>query len=370
MADVEQNLEEQVASEPVSLRDDLRHAVDQLKDKAAPESDIAKVASSEDERVRKENGQFAKADKERKTITMPAKPAGQVAEGVTQPVAAATPAVEKVPEGWTAELKAQFPTLPPAVKAEILRREDEAHKIATRADEDRTFGKRVRETANPYLATITAEGATVDAAWKDYLNTAHILRGNDPVMKARAIATVMQNFRVDPNHLISVLQGGNVNSGVPLQHQAGPQFGAFQSEIAALKQQVTALTQTREAEEQAMLHGEIDSFSKADGHEHFESVKAMMGHLLDSGQAESLQDAYDKAIWATPDIRSRLLEAKTAKAQQDLQATQKASAAKWAAGSVTGGPGGAKPNGKANGADRSLAEELRANLREATGRIS
>ena len=88
-----------------------------------------------------------------------------------------------------------------------------------------------------------------------------------------------------------------------------------------------------------------------------------MAALLKDGLAKDLQDAYDQAVYARPDIRSTLLEQQLAEkeAKRVADAKAKADAARKASGSVTGSPGATAPS-KSNVPERSLREELVANL--------
>ena len=95
-----------------------------------------------------------------------------------------------------------------------------------------------------------------------------------------------------------------------------------------------------------------------------------MGVLLESGKASDLEDAYNRAIYADPEIRSSLLaanqQATNGKRLTELNA--KTERAKSAAVSVTGSPGGSKPlNG--SGSVGSIEDDLRAALREVGGRV-
>lgn len=319
------------------------------------------------ERVRDEAGRFAKAEKdraaepERKTGTLTLPPDKVVAVGAPTAEGAQTvvpPATTvKAPEGWSAPMKEKFSALPPDVQAEITRREADMHKQFTRQDEDRNLGKQIKDITTPYAAIIQAEGGNPVSAMQMFLNYAYIMRTGTPEAKRSALLQVAQQYSVD-------LSGG-------LQHASDTQ----QQPQGVQPQQVSALVQAeldkyRQSQESDRLKGEVEAFAASPGHEHFETVKAMMGSLLRDGHAKDLQDAYDRACYADPDIRSTLAAAKTAEAETKRLAdlNEKAAAARRASGSVSGGPGGAKPNGSGI-PERSLDEELRANMRAALGRV-
>ena len=69
-----------------------------------------------------------------------------------------------------------------------------------------------------------------------------------------------------------------------------------------------------------MLNSEIARF--AQGKDHFDAVREDMAALLQAGRAQTLDDAYQMAIWANPATRAALI----AKQQQEQDAARKANA--------------------------------------------
>lgn len=343
----------------ITLRDELASALQGVKDKDAVEAGqpLDESPSAVAARARDEAGRFTKAEAAKVSQSSAAPTTGEPLAGA-ETVPAAVAAI-KPPDGWKAEAKAKFATLPPDIQAEINRRETEAHQKITSQDQDRDLGKRIREESGPYQAIMQAEQTTPGAAYRDYLNTAYILRTGSPQAKAQAVAAVIQSFGV-PLPLIA--QAFSVQPGMQLQPQQ-PQYDP--AEIAR-----QAADQVRQELAQTETQRSIAAFAAEAGHEHFEAVKPRMAVLLKEGQAETLQDAYDQAIWSDNSIRSTLLAAQAAGTNGKRLTEQKAvtDAAKRAAGSIAGGPGSAKPNGAAPG-DRSLRDEIRANLAASTGRI-
>lgn len=351
---------EQAAPAPeLSLRDELKNRLEAVK--TAPEGETAEAREI---RVRDEQGRFAEKPKEAKPArpVLTVKPTNEINPAAAANAAAAAnpanqgiPAVAtaKPPDGWNAAAKAKFATLEPDIQAEITRRESDMHRQFTTQDQDRTLGKGIREVAAPYLATIKAEGGDEKAAFAQFLNYAHIMRQGTAMQKLQALHQVAQAY--------------NVELGQPLQQASQFQAAIQPQEIRALVQ--AELDQQRQVQEQSALTSEIDAFKNAPGHEHYEQVKVLMGNLLLSEQAKDLQEAYDQAIWANPEIRSTLTAAQAAAKEQErlTAANARTDAARRAAGSITGGPGGVKPNGVA--VERSLGEEIRANMQAAIGRV-
>lgn len=316
------------------------------------------------ERVRDEQGRFSKVDDEA--------PAGIPAVAVADPEVgtpapdltpatvltppADAPAAIRPPDSWTPAAKAKFAALDPEIQQEVMRRETEVHKGFTKQDEHRNLGKNFSDAVTPYLPMIRAEGGEPIAAVQNLLQTAHNLRNASPDQKQEMFIGLAQQYGVDMQGVFNRLSGG--------QRQVDPQVQQLQQQLATLQQERQQATNTTQAAEQAQINTTIDSFASDPKNLYFANVKPAMAALLSNGQAKDLQEAYDMACWARPDIRPLMQQ------QNDLQkqaaAREKAQKARAAGVSISGSPTGSA--GNVPPAERSLADELRANLREVMGR--
>ena len=97
-------------------------------------------------------------------------------------------------------------------------------------------------------------------------------------------------------------------------------------------------------------------------HPHFSQVREMMGVLLEAGKANDLEDAYDRACRADPDVWAKIELSRKAKETQEAakQSRGKAAAARKAGSSVSGSPG-ARSEPATTG---DLREDLRALMAE------
>jgi hypothetical protein len=71
-----------------------------------------------------------------------------------------------------------------------------------------------------------------------------------------------------------------------------------------------------------------------------------MADLLESGKAQSLEQAYEMAIWMRPDVRQTLIEQQRIEAQRNYEQQQRSARAKTASVSVKGSSpssGGSQP---------------------------
>ncbi len=325
----------------VSIRDSVKSA-------------LAEVSSREGEtpeqradRQRDEQGRFAaKEAAKRETLTL--KKGAEAAKTETAPAA---PAAVKVPDSWK-DASAEFTALDPKLQARIAKREADMHRQFTTQDEERLMGKRIREIAQPYEAIMRSEGSTVEESFRSLMNAAYVMRTGSPEQKRQL--------------LLGTARAYNIDLGVPLQPvTVESEILELRRQVAALKQpQQQAPTQQRQIPD-AALKAELDAF-EASNPEHYELVKPIMATILQNGQAESYQDAHSKAL---EQIRSNLVDPQLKAAEEKRQAQQKIDAAKRAAGSVTGSPGGVKPSNGNGAVSQSLRDEIRANIRAADGRV-
>lgn len=262
----------------------------------------------------------------------------------------------KAPQSWSAAEKAHWDKIPPEVQAVIARREEEAHRGITTLGQDAALGKKLKDVINPYLPMIRAEGGDEAGAVRDLLQTAYILRTAAPEQKIGVFRHLAGQFGVD---LAVAAQG------VP---QVSPELQSLRQELAQLKGHLTSTEQQQHQQIQGQAQAMIEAFAADPKNEFYEQVKPLMAHLLVAGQAKDMQEAYDMACHANPDVRSTILTRQQAEseAKRAAEAKAKADAKRKAAGSISGSPAGTVSTTIAANQDLPLREELRQAWRAAT----
>jgi hypothetical protein len=301
IADKAPKPEKEVEAKPVSTRDAIKNALKEAKEKDENPNKAAKT----------EHAKPVSAAKDAKTGTI---------EGADklQPAAQGKPL--EAPRSWPAADKAEFSKLPQSVRTRIIEREKSMEAAIGKAGQTAEYGNRIKETFTPYDAIITAEGGTHEKAIKELLNSAYILRRGTPIEKARMVADTMRRFGVD----LRVLNG---------QPQQQPQ--ARQPDVQELVR--AELQKAQEQQQLTYAQREWQAFREDPAHPHCDLVAADMQAFLNSGRANGFQDAYEKAVWANPELRGALIEKSTEQKQADLK---KANDAKRRAGlSLSGSPG-------------------------------
>lgn len=303
-----------VADSDPSLDDIVNNAYDEV-EQTSPD-----VTPAPD-RSRDEAGRF-KAAALASDKAARAQPQGTVAAplAVDNPLSTQATAPITAPNTWTPAVKAKFAMLEPDVQAEIMRRETDMARAISAHDQDRGFGKTVRDVVVPYLPMINAEGSTPEAAIQSLLNTAYRLRTSSPQEKGALLANLAREYGAD----MSAFNGDQEQSPID------PTVAALQQKLQQLEGFISQQhTQQQGVVEQNLLR-DINAFQADPAHPYFDQVGQQMAGLIKAGLAADLQQAYDQAIYMQPEVRQQVISASQTETQrkQIEEAKQKAAKAK------------------------------------------
>lgn len=336
------------------------------------ETEAEPKASRTANRLRDEKGRLLPGKKEEaepqvaKTSTAAATSASVVS--VTDPAAPAAtaespkePAQERLPR-WRKGVVEKFGALDAEIRSEILKREDDFHKGIEQYRDKAALGAQIEKVAAPYMHLIAAEGGTLDRAVGDLLRTAALFRTGTPQQKQQALVQIAQQFGIQ----MPYAQVGQPNQQQPQfdgltqeQQQALHQnpwlaqmFSGWQQQFSTLQgrlQQFEQQSQLRdrqmnEQQDKAVASaiekfenehdkdGWMDDWSIApDGSKTPGPFRNLMSAALESGQAKTLNEAYEMAKWAHPEARKVELARQQAKADEERRKAQAVEEAKKAA---------------------------------------
>lgn len=223
------------------------------------------------------------------------------ADELGQPTAAT-----EAPASWSAEMKAEWATLPAKAQSYVLQRErDSMRKISEQGNE---LGKMrpIVDTAQKFQKNFDRHGVTFEQGMTSLMMAQDMLDRNP----LQGLAAIAQTY------------------GVNLAQAFGPAQQAVHPDIQRLiaeNQQLKASTTHHQREQLAAQRAEERQLSEwasneiatwSDGKEHFEAVREDMQVFLKEGRATDLDDAYDKACHANPEIRQKVTAAQRAKEAQ------------------------------------------------------
>lgn len=281
----------------------------------------AHAAPAGGDRPRDESGKFVP-----KTAADPAQPkaAGTaLAQDAAAQVAAPQPQPwDAAPKSWKKEKRALWDVMTPDQREYAFQREEEMKASYDAAAPKAQLADQITKAAEPYMNTVRGLGMDLPTAVSGLMKVDHDLRTLPYEQKMAVLTNVARGYGID-------LTGQ--------AQQAQPGFDSnmqqLQNELLNIKGQFSSFTQAQEAQQQRAAQEEIERFAKTA--EHFEDVKPAMAKLLQSGMAEGIQDAYEKAIRLDPEIFASIQTAKQAVSDAEKKAAADAAAKRARAAAVS-----------------------------------
>lgn len=196
-----------------------------------------------------------------------------------------TKEVRAAPQSWKKEMHEHWSKLDPEVQDYFALREQQMKEGIDVAKEDAVMGRDFRDVLNPYNELFASQNVEPKAAVQYLLYAHHVLSTADEQGKLDAFNHMAASYGIK-------LDGSKVT----------PEIQSLQSEISQLKQIINQGQQESKQEKQAKVMQEVDAF--ASENDLFDEVSDDMIPFLSAGH--TLQEAYDKAIWANPVTRQKL----------------------------------------------------------------
>lgn len=330
----EQTIDDEMAADWAKIQE--KHAVEEPEPEApepqaeAPESAAETVEDRGD--GRRTDGTFAPKPKES------AKPAEVVDKNPPpeEPVRQESAIdVNKPPSTWKPVARAEWDKLSPAIRAEVHRREADWAKGRQELIPDAQLGRSFREVAAPYKALIDAEaGGRPELAFAELMKTAAILRMGTPEQKRQVVLGVAKQYGVD--------LGLTQPQGQPAQQTQQ----TFQDpRVDQLLQHLQSQEQQRQTQEQQQLEAAVVNWMDAKdeaGNPKYpylgdvaNEMQVLVPQIRQSNPSFSheqvLQSAYERATWASPEVRPLLLAAQAAAAARPSDNQNRVREAKRAA---------------------------------------
>lgn len=361
--------------------------------KAAPKRAAAKPAKAAE-------AAEPEGEVEAKPEAKEAEPEGDETKAEGEKAEAEAKAETELTGKWSAKDKETFKALPPEGKDLFLRRHKEMEGAFTKKTQEvaafRKDYEPIDKLLEPWQDRIKAHGWTKTSLITAWANAEKRLM--DPNDGVQVVANLVKGYRLDVGKVAQAL-GLRANQPTARQQQDGEQPAAVQNEAAAalqlppeLTQQLQSLQERLDAQDRERAdnarraqNGEvqrvmtdIEKFKGAQDdkgqllHPHFDELEEEMTSLAQAAMAArkpvpSLQDLYEKAVWANPSTREAKLAAdkKAQQARAAEEARAKAAAAKKAGSSVTGAPGSGQAPAAKPRTDQTLREQLLAAAEEA-----
>jgi hypothetical protein len=263
----------------------------------------------------------------------------------------------------SAEQREEFAKLPPGLQRFIADRHRDMQSDYTRKTEEvakeRTKYQELETAFEPYRDELSMQGTTPAQAAARLLAAQRVLT-RDPI---NGLKWLSQNLGVDLRQLAPQPDKD--------EEFLDPQVKALKDEVSSLKAQLgqfsVGIQQSKQSEAQKIIE-DFKSAKDESGnlkHPHFDNpeVKAVISGLI--GQGKTLTEAYERAVYVLPEVRTKIAEeaAKAAQAEVTKKAEEarklKLAAAKTAAQTIRSR--GTADDKRESG---SIEDALRAAMRE------
>lgn len=215
------------------------------------------------------------------------------------------PKTYDVPKSWKKEMHQYWGTLQPEAQAYVIEREQQ---LLNGFQQFRP----ISDALSPHLEYLNKQNIQAPYAI-DSLLRAHRMLTEGPIEQRKAYYE-----QLGRNLKIIEAQAQATQSATPVD----PTIQALQQKLSALEASM-AERQQREVEVvKTEVHKEVDAFAAdTKAHPYFDEVATDIASFVSLGM--SLQDAYDKAVWANPVTRSkeqaRLLSEHDAKLKENAR---------------------------------------------------
>ncbi len=323
-------------SEPTSASHDSQNADATTAAATAPEASGA--ASEADSITREDSAEPSFSDTAQNTVN-------------EEPVQSTK--TDNAPKSWRAGARELWEEVPQELRDEIYRREADIQRGIQKSASDAKVGRELTAAIRPYEANLKVANRTASQAVAGLFKTDHTLRHGSVAEKAATVVGLINHYEIDLDSINSVLQG------TPVQSQEA-------SEIDALKRRIAELeTGGASKVTQDDIDNHIQEFRNSGTAEFYDDVVDDIAALLQSGRANTLQEAYGQAIWANPEVRKVLL-AREDKARTN-RAREEATKAAGASVSITGSPANGSTTLQVDPSD--LRASLEASFQQVEGRI-
>lgn len=234
------------------------------------------------------------------------------------------PALE-APEHWSGEDKERFAKAPRDIQEWMIERSKASDRVVTEKTEALANEKRqlepIRSVFSEWKGYFDALGKQPQQAVSELIRADHVLRTGSPEMKAKALQMIVRNYGIP-------VQGNDAPD------DTDPEVAALRQELHGLKQQLGQYQSAHQQAADQQTETAISEFRDAKDtegkplHPHFETVKETMASLLTNGSAETLADAYRKAVRLDDTLYEQSLEAERQRVAEAEEKRRKEAAEK------------------------------------------
>lgn len=221
------------------------------------------------------------------------------------------------PSTWTKEALEGWASIPPRQQQEILKREEDMHRGLEQYKGAAEVGQRYESVVEPYKALLTAEQIDPVQLFNSFASNHYLLTRGTPEQKVEIAATMLSHYGVQVNDLIDYF-------GDQILNPVDPRVARLEQELQGLRQAVSQQSTQITSTAQTAIEAEIANFASDPANPYFNELVDDIAKFMETGVANTLKEAYEKAVYANPVTRQKELDRLTADKKSQTDAAEKA----------------------------------------------
>lgn len=222
------------------------------------------------------------------------------------------------PKTWTKEALETWATIPPRAQQEILKREEDFFKGISQYKGAAEVGAAYDAVIEPYKPILAAEQIDPVQMFQSFAANHYILTKGSPEQKIELAAAMLAGYQIPLPELLNYIADQDLDFNPP-----DPEVTALRNELGQIKNLIAGAQSQQAQQVSNTVVSEINAFAADPAHPHFDELAADIGKLFEAGLATSLQEAYEKAVYANPQTRQKEIDRLTAEARTSAGEAQK-----------------------------------------------
>jgi hypothetical protein len=210
-----------------------------------------------------------------------------------------TPVTSTAPKSWPKEMHEHWTKTPPAVQQYWQTREKQMLDGLEQYKQAATFGKTFHDVVSPYHEDFVRHGVEPQRAVQFLLEANRRLTTGTPESRQQAYQELGRNLGIQPQAPVT---------GETAPPPVDPRLQTIEHKLAQIEEMQLAKQREAYAAAQATIKQEVDAFASDPNNAFFYDVADDIAKFIKAG--DSLQEAYQRAIWANPVTREKQMQAR------------------------------------------------------------
>lgn len=267
---------------------------------------------------------------------------------------------DQAPTSWSKEGKESWKAIPDHIRKEILRREEASIRGVEKLKQQFAPLEELGNGLAPFIKEAVQGGVHPVAYISQVMQTERLLRTGDNKAKFQEILRICDQYGVPLRQIVNMSVGEKVLGEAP-----APTTTAHAQLPPNVMQELEESRRFRQSISQEQATSAVSKFAADPKHEFFEQVRDDMALLIERGVCDSLEAAYDKAVFMRDDIREQVIKRRVEDDRKREAGNRRAAAIS----AVPSASNQTQVSSKSIEGDGSVADDIRNSILQLSGRV-